>query len=131
MKQEIWRHYPVGNKVDLVERLLERGVLDDEARKTTRNRQPGRSCVTGCRVPEAPPERSRPYVDSAITFLKAFTHTNRSGPEGEKAWADLRAVSADKVPMKIGGKELVLDAGAGHSNVQLVRFSKVSTWREA
>ena len=29
MKQEIWRHYPVGNKVELVERLLERGVLHD------------------------------------------------------------------------------------------------------
>src|SRR6185369_9587257 len=27
MKQEIWRHYPVGNKVELVERLLERNVL--------------------------------------------------------------------------------------------------------
>src|SRR6186713_190159 len=27
MKQEIWRNYPVGNKVDLVERLLERNVL--------------------------------------------------------------------------------------------------------
>ena len=29
MKQEIWRHYPVGNKVELVERLLDRGVLHD------------------------------------------------------------------------------------------------------
>ena len=29
MKQEIWRNYPVGNKVELVERLLERGVLAD------------------------------------------------------------------------------------------------------
>jgi len=54
MKQEIWRHYPVGNKVELVERLLERGVLDDETRKITRNRQPGRCCAAGCVVPDAP-----------------------------------------------------------------------------
>lgn len=74
---------------------------------------------------------ARPYVDSAITFLKAFTHTNRTGPEGEKAWAELRAVSIEKVPLKIAGKDLIIDAAAGHSNVQLVRFAKVSTWREA
>ena len=51
MKMEIWRHYPVGNKVDLVERLLERGILTDETRKITRNRQPGRCCEAGCMVP--------------------------------------------------------------------------------
>jgi 4-hydroxybutyryl-CoA dehydratase/vinylacetyl-CoA-Delta-isomerase len=54
MQMEIWRHYPVGNKVDLVERLLERGILTDETRKITRNRQPGRCCVEGCQVPNAP-----------------------------------------------------------------------------
>lgn len=51
MKQEIWRHYPLGNKVELVERLLERGVLHDESRPITRNRQPGRCCDTGCTKP--------------------------------------------------------------------------------
>jgi 4-hydroxybutyryl-CoA dehydratase/vinylacetyl-CoA-Delta-isomerase len=54
MKQEIWRQYPVGNKVDLVERLLDRGVLaptEDAGRAITRNRQPGRCCDTGCTVP--------------------------------------------------------------------------------
>jgi 4-hydroxybutyryl-CoA dehydratase/vinylacetyl-CoA-Delta-isomerase len=51
MKQEIWRNYPVGSKVDLVERLLERGVLADEQRSITRNRQPGRCCDTGCTTP--------------------------------------------------------------------------------
>lgn len=54
MKMEIWRHYPLGNKVDLVERLLERGILTDETRTITRNRQPGRCCVEGCQVPVAP-----------------------------------------------------------------------------
>jgi 4-hydroxybutyryl-CoA dehydratase/vinylacetyl-CoA-Delta-isomerase len=54
MKMEIWRHYPLGNKVDLVERLLDRGVLADETRRITRNRQPGRCCVDGCQVPLAP-----------------------------------------------------------------------------
>ncbi len=60
MKMEIWRNYPLGNKVDLVERLLERGILTDETRKITRNRQPGRCCDTGCVVPVAPQMTSLP-----------------------------------------------------------------------
>lgn len=51
MKQEIWRNYPVGNKVDLVERLLDRGALAEEGRAITRNRQPGRCCDMGCAAP--------------------------------------------------------------------------------
>jgi 4-hydroxybutyryl-CoA dehydratase/vinylacetyl-CoA-Delta-isomerase len=54
MKQEIWRNYPVGNKVDLVERLLDRGVLNDPGRAITANRQPGRCCDAGC----SPPSRT-------------------------------------------------------------------------
>jgi 4-hydroxybutyryl-CoA dehydratase/vinylacetyl-CoA-Delta-isomerase len=54
MKQEIWRNYPVGSKVELVERLLERGVLHTEGRAITRNRQPGRCCDTGCTTPGQP-----------------------------------------------------------------------------
>lgn len=54
MKQEIWRNYPVGSKVELVERLLERGVLHDEQRAITQNRQPGRCCDTGCTTPGQP-----------------------------------------------------------------------------
>ena len=54
MKQEIWRNYPVGSKVELVERLLERGVLHDDQRSITKNRQPGRCCDTGCTVPGQP-----------------------------------------------------------------------------
>ena len=60
MKQEIYRNYPVGNKVELVERLLERGIAADgsaaaathnPARAITQNRQPGKCCDTGCTVP--------------------------------------------------------------------------------
>ncbi len=65
MKQEIWRNYPVGSKVELVERLLERGVLHDETRAITKNRQPGRCCDTGCTTPGQPvmvelPKTTRP-----------------------------------------------------------------------
>jgi hypothetical protein len=81
--------------------------------------------------PKAEAAPSRPYVDSAITFLTSLSHTNRSGEAGAKAWADLRSVSADKVPVKWAGKELMIDAQAGKSDAILVRFSKVSTWREA
>ena len=51
MKQEIWRNYPVGDKVALVERLLDRGLADDPARPISRNRQPGRCCDSGCTQP--------------------------------------------------------------------------------
>ena len=51
MKQEIWRRYPLGNKVELVERLLERGVLADQRRSITTKRQPGRCCDQGCSAP--------------------------------------------------------------------------------
>jgi 4-hydroxybutyryl-CoA dehydratase/vinylacetyl-CoA-Delta-isomerase len=54
MKKEIWRHYPVGSKAELVERLLERGVLHDESRAITKNRQPGKCCDTGCSAPGQP-----------------------------------------------------------------------------
>jgi 4-hydroxybutyryl-CoA dehydratase/vinylacetyl-CoA-Delta-isomerase len=54
MKQEIWRNYPVGNKVELVERLLNRGLLNDPARKITANKQPGRCCDSGCAKPGQP-----------------------------------------------------------------------------
>jgi 4-hydroxybutyryl-CoA dehydratase/vinylacetyl-CoA-Delta-isomerase len=56
MKMEIWRNYPVGNKVDLVERLLERGVLADQVRSITQNRQPGRCCIQGCMLPLPDPK---------------------------------------------------------------------------
>jgi 4-hydroxybutyryl-CoA dehydratase / vinylacetyl-CoA-Delta-isomerase len=54
MKMEIYRNYPIGSKVDLVERLLDRGVLADATRAITRNRQPGRCCAVGCFAPDAP-----------------------------------------------------------------------------
>jgi 4-hydroxybutyryl-CoA dehydratase/vinylacetyl-CoA-Delta-isomerase len=49
MKREIWRNYPVMEKVQLVEGLLDRGVLDEGRRVS---KQPGRCCATGCEVPE-------------------------------------------------------------------------------
>jgi 4-hydroxybutyryl-CoA dehydratase/vinylacetyl-CoA-Delta-isomerase len=63
MKQEIWRNYPVGSKVELVERILERGIASDGTpaaaphqpdRAITRNRQPGKCCDMGCSAPGQP-----------------------------------------------------------------------------
>jgi 4-hydroxybutyryl-CoA dehydratase/vinylacetyl-CoA-Delta-isomerase len=55
MRQEIYRRYPVGSKVELVERLLERGLAatdaDGKPRPITTNRQPGRCCDSGCTTP--------------------------------------------------------------------------------
>jgi 4-hydroxybutyryl-CoA dehydratase/vinylacetyl-CoA-Delta-isomerase len=51
MKREIWRNYPVEERSALVERLLDRGVLDEGKRIS---KQPGRCCDTGCEAPRAP-----------------------------------------------------------------------------
>jgi 4-hydroxybutyryl-CoA dehydratase / vinylacetyl-CoA-Delta-isomerase len=53
MKREIYRRYPLEDKAALVEQLLDRGVAG-----TARRDQPGRCCVTGCQVPEAPPGKT-------------------------------------------------------------------------
>jgi len=58
MKREIWRNYPVMEKVELVESLLDRGILDEGRRVS---KQPGRCCATGCEVPE-PPATTRDNV---------------------------------------------------------------------
>ena len=51
MKKEIWRNYPLGNKVELVERLLERGVLADPERKIASNRQPAAAATAAAWFP--------------------------------------------------------------------------------
>ena len=81
-------------------------------------------------APAPAPAEGRPYVDAALAFLKSFTHTNRAGAAGAEAWDALRAAAADKVSIKIAGKDLTLDAAAGKTDAQLVRFSKLSTWRD-
>lgn len=54
MKREIYRNYPVGSKVKLVERLMDRGLMDDPGRAITCNTQPGKCCSQGCTVPGTP-----------------------------------------------------------------------------
>lgn len=53
MKNEIFRRYPVADRVELVENLLDRGMLADATRRIRLARQPGRCCAQGCR-PEPP-----------------------------------------------------------------------------
>lgn len=48
MKREIWRNYPVEDRVALVQSLLDRGMLATGNRVS---RQQGRCCVTGCQAP--------------------------------------------------------------------------------
>ncbi len=75
MKQEIYRNYPLGSKVELVERLLERGVAadggpgpapHDPRRAITANRQPGKCCDAGCTAPGAPFMVDLPSVEAAL-----------------------------------------------------------------
>ena len=51
MRREIWRNYPVGDKTELIARLLERNVVDRPGRKIAGERQPGKCCATGCTPP--------------------------------------------------------------------------------
>ncbi len=71
MKQEIYRNYPIGSKVELVERILERGVNGEAAphdpnRAITRNRQPGKCCDTGCTTPGQPVMIDLPAVEATL-----------------------------------------------------------------
>jgi 4-hydroxybutyryl-CoA dehydratase/vinylacetyl-CoA-Delta-isomerase len=50
MKKEIFRRYPVAERVELVENLLDRGMLADARRRITIGRQPGRCCAAGCQT---------------------------------------------------------------------------------
>jgi 4-hydroxybutyryl-CoA dehydratase / vinylacetyl-CoA-Delta-isomerase len=62
MKREIWRNYPVMEKIELVEGLLDRGILDEGRRVS---KQPGRCCTTGCQVPEPPQRAEAPSLEGA------------------------------------------------------------------
>ena len=71
MKQEIYRNYPIGSKVELVERILERGVNGDGVphdpnRAITKNRQPGKCCDTGCTTPGQPVMIDLPSVEASL-----------------------------------------------------------------
>ncbi|MBK7542167.1 MAG: 4-hydroxyphenylacetate 3-hydroxylase [Candidatus Competibacteraceae bacterium] len=52
MKREIYRRYPIEERVALVERLLDRGVHHDASDPRWFGRQPGRCCTSGCRGSE-------------------------------------------------------------------------------
>lgn len=73
MQQEIYRNYPIGSKVDLVERLLDRGLTDDPNRAITQNRQPGKCCAQGCVTPGQPVmvELPAPHVAPADVRIVA------------------------------------------------------------
>ena len=71
MKQEIYRNYPIGSKVELVERILERGVNGegvphDPDRTITKNRQPGKCCDAGCTAPGQPVMVDLPDVEASL-----------------------------------------------------------------
>lgn len=79
MKQEIYRNYPVGSKVELVERILERGINADGSgegvphnpdRAITKNRQPGKCCDTGCIKPGQPVMVDLPAVEATLPSLR-------------------------------------------------------------
>lgn len=53
LRREIYRYYPLQERRELVERLLDRGILDTGGRKAA-GRQPGRCCPVGCQVPQTP-----------------------------------------------------------------------------
>ncbi|GEO14815.1 4-hydroxyphenylacetate 3-hydroxylase family protein [Microvirga aerophila] len=63
MKREIWRNYPMNEKVELVESLLDRGVLEDGRRVL---KQPGRCCATGCEVPSLPAPAPDPQPPTPV-----------------------------------------------------------------
>ena len=70
------------------------------------------------------------YVDTAGSFLKALAHRARKGDDGAKAWDTLKETAGDKVALKIAGKEHDVDVAGKKSDVRLLNYRKISTWRE-
>jgi len=68
MKREIWRYYPVAERVEIVEKLMQRGALAGPDGQISRDKQPGRCCPVGCQVPETPKLAYDP--DNAATPVK-------------------------------------------------------------
>jgi 4-hydroxybutyryl-CoA dehydratase/vinylacetyl-CoA-Delta-isomerase len=55
MKREIFRRYPVEERKELVERLLDRGAaVSRNSGAPARQRQPGQCCPTGCKAEDVP-----------------------------------------------------------------------------
>ena len=88
MKQEIYRNYPIGSKVELVERLLERGINADGSgagvphdpnRAITQNRQPGKCCDTGCTTPGQPVMVDLPAVAATLPSRRAAVASTAGG----------------------------------------------------
>ncbi len=51
MKREIWRQYPVAEKAEIVQKLMDHDLMERTDGKGP-DRQPGRCCTVGCRVPD-------------------------------------------------------------------------------
>ena len=51
MKREIWRNYPIGEKKEIAQQLMDRDLAERIDGKNP-DRQPGRCCTVGCRVPD-------------------------------------------------------------------------------
>ena len=56
MKLEILRNYPIQDRKDLVQSLLDRGALD-LGKGPSRDSQPGRCCAKGCAAQDTLPSR--------------------------------------------------------------------------
>jgi hypothetical protein len=79
---------------------------------------------------EKKPEGDHPYVDAAVAFLRGLAHSNRSGEAGEQGWAEAKEYSGDTVPLKISGKDMVIDLVGKKSDARFLKFSKISTLRD-
>ena len=87
MKQEIWRNYPVGNKVELVERLLNRGLLNDPA---------GRSPPTASRAAAATPAAPRRPRRRRWSRCRLDTEARMSDPSARPTPPSTAARSSDR-----------------------------------
>lgn len=52
MRREIYRYYPLEERRQLVEKLLDRGLVSDGS--PSDDAQPGKCCPVGCQVPQTP-----------------------------------------------------------------------------
>lgn len=68
-------------------------------------------------------------IEAGLAFLKAVARLNHKDEAGA-AWEELARLGAAKVRITAGGQAHELDAGARKSEVRLLRFARLQSWRE-
>ena len=106
---------------------------DDAAEKTEEKAHKAADKATAGKAhaeKKAGGDGERPYVDAALEFLNGLARSARKGDQGVEGWARVSKHASDKVKLTIAGEHYDIDVAGKKSDVRLMKYQKLSTWRE-